>query len=133
MNGRVGIDMVPFARVRDMVAGDVRLLHRLLSTAEIALSRKDAGLDIPGVAGRLAAKEAFFKLLRVPGETVPWRTTEVLRADGGWPEIRLTGRSAALAARAGIGEVSVSITHDDDYAMAAAFAVAGDPIEGGTP
>lgn len=127
MSGRVGIDLVPFARVHEMVR-DERLLTRVLSTAELRLCRDDRGPDIPGIAGRLAAKEAVFKLFHAPGQTLPWRGIEILTAEGGWPVVRLGGRAAELARHAGIDHIAVSITHDDPCAVAVAF-TASDPRE----
>jgi holo-[acyl-carrier protein] synthase len=97
------------------------MLARMLSADEIRLSHGDAGPDIPGIAGRLAAKEAVFKLFHAPGEPLPWRGIEILTAEGGWPVVRLDGRAAALARRAGIDHIAVSITHDDPCAVAVAF------------
>ncbi|MFE2043164.1 holo-ACP synthase [Streptomyces sp. NPDC059477] len=118
--GRVGIDMVPFDRVRDLVR-DEPLLAKLLSDEEIRLSHGDNGPDITGIAGRLAAKEAVFKLFHAPGQTVPWRGIEILTADGGWPVVRLAGRARELARTARIEHIAVSITHDTPFAMAVAF------------
>lgn len=120
MLGRVGIDLVPFARVHELVR-DERLLTRVLSTAELRLSRDTGGPDIPGIAGRLAAKEAVFKLFHAPAQTVPWRGIEILTAEGGRPVVRLGGRAAELAGHAGIEHIAVSITHDDPCAVAVAF------------
>ncbi|MFG2966202.1 MULTISPECIES: holo-ACP synthase [unclassified Streptomyces] len=118
--GRVGIDMVPFGRVRDLVR-DEPLLARFLSPEEIRLSHGSDGPDIPGIAGRLAAKEAVFKLFHAPGQTLPWRGIEIITADGGWPVVRLAGKAAELARHAGVEDIAVSITHDDPCAVAVAF------------
>ena len=118
--GRVGIDMVPFGRVRDLVR-DEPLLARVLSSEEIRLCHDSDGPDIPGIAGRLAAKEAVFKLFHAPDQTLPWRGIEIITADGGWPVVRLAGRAAELARRAGIEDIAVSITHDEPCAVAVAF------------
>jgi holo-[acyl-carrier protein] synthase len=93
----------------------------MLSAEEVSLSTVESGLDIAGIAGRLAAKEAVFKLLRVAGETVPWSSTEIIRAAGGWPEVRLSHRAAKLASENGIDDISISISHDEEYAVAVAF------------
>ncbi|MER6385803.1 holo-ACP synthase [Streptomyces sp. NPDC001250] len=123
-HGRVGIDLVPFSRVRDLVRpGSEPVLARMLSADEARLSFGDAGPDIPGIAGRLAAKEAVFKLFHAPGQTLPWRGIEILTADGGWPVVRLGGQAAALARRAGIDHIAVSISHDEPCAVAVAFCV----------
>jgi holo-[acyl-carrier protein] synthase len=118
--GRVGIDMVPLGRVRDLVR-DEPMLARMLSPEEIRLCQGADGPDIQGIAGRLAAKEAVFKLFHASGQTLPWRGIEILSADGGWPVVRLAGRAAELARDAGIDHIAVSITHDDPCAVAVAF------------
>ncbi|MFJ2248092.1 holo-ACP synthase [Streptomyces sp. NPDC087862] len=117
---RVGIDMVPFGRARDL-AHDEPLLARMLTAEELRLSRHDDGPDVAGIAGRLAAKEAVFKLFHAPGQTLPWRGIEILTEDGGWPVVRLAGRAAELALSAGIDDIAVSITHDEPCAVAVAF------------
>ncbi|UMP03354.1 holo-ACP synthase [Amycolatopsis sp. EV170708-02-1] len=122
---RIGIDVVPLSRVRELVAQDAETaLRRMLSAAELLSSSTPDGPDLPGIAGRLAAKEAVFKLFHVGGQPVPWLSTEVLKSDGGWPVVRLTGRAARLAREAGLGEIEISITHDDAYAIAVAVSAA---------
>ncbi|AEW96637.1 MULTISPECIES: holo-ACP synthase [Streptomycetaceae] len=124
MNGRVGVDLVPFGRVRRLVEpggpGTAAVLARMLSAAELRLTRTASGPDIPGIAGRLAAKEAVFKLFHAPGQTLPWLGIEILKDDGGWPVVHLGGRAARLARAAGIGHIEVSIAHDDPFAIAVA-------------
>ncbi|MEU0251398.1 holo-ACP synthase [Streptomyces sp. NPDC006184] len=121
-HGRVGIDLVPFGRVREMAGRDNgAALARMLSEEEMRLSRTAGGPDIAGIAGRLAAKEAVFKLFRVPRQTLPWLGIEILKGDGGWPVVRLSGRAADLARDAGFEHIEVSITHDEPCAVAVAF------------
>ncbi|RSS35275.1 holo-ACP synthase, partial [Streptomyces sp. WAC08241] len=99
------------------------LLTRLLSAEELAASRTPDGAPDPsGIAGRLAAKEAVFKLLGSVGRPVPWQGIEVLRGPGGRPGVRLSGRAAELARTAGIGPIDVSISHDAGFAIAVAAA-----------
>lgn len=129
---RIGVDLVPLRRVRAMARDCVPSpLIRMLSTEEWAISQCPTGTDIPGVAGRLAAKEAVFKLFRAAEDMVPWRTTEILKGRGGWPEVRLSGRAAELAEQAGIGSIALSITHDGPYAVAVAFAFVSASQPGG--
>ncbi|MEU5693156.1 4'-phosphopantetheinyl transferase superfamily protein [Actinosynnema sp. NPDC020468] len=119
--GRIGVDVVPLDRARRLIGEPA--LRRMLSADELLLSSTSDGVDAAGVAGRLAAKEAVFKLFHATGETMPWLHTEILRGAGGWPEVRLHGRAARLAAEAGIEHITVSITHDDACAIAVAAAV----------
>ncbi|QTZ94650.1 holo-ACP synthase [Streptomyces auratus] len=122
MSGRVGIDLVPFGRVREMAERENGLaLTRMLSEEEMRISHTAGSPDIAGIAGRLAAKEAVFKLFRARGQTLPWLGIEILKDDGGWPVVRLGGRAAELASSAGFQRIEVSITHDEPCAVAVAF------------
>ncbi|WP_371482689.1 holo-ACP synthase [Kitasatospora sp. NBC_00315] len=124
--GRVGVDLVPFGRVRELLApGAGPALARMLSERELRLCSAPAAPDVAGIAGRLAAKEAVFKLFRQSGQTLPWLGVEILRDDGGWPVVRLSGRAARLAREAGIEGIDVSIAHDEPCAVAVAFARTG--------
>jgi phosphopantetheinyl transferase (holo-ACP synthase) len=51
---------------------------------------------------------------------------EVLRHPGGWCSMSLSGHAAELAARAGIDEMAVSLTHEDGIAAAVVVALCGD-------
>jgi phosphopantetheinyl transferase (holo-ACP synthase) len=51
---------------------------------------------------------------------------EVLRHPGGWCSMSLSGHAADLAARAGIGELAVSLTHEDGIAAAVVVALCRD-------
>jgi holo-[acyl-carrier protein] synthase len=123
MATRIGIDLVPLDRVRDMVENSaVSPLDRMLSEEELTLSHSTSVLDVAGVAGRIAAKEAVFKLFHAARGALPWLTIEILKGCGGWPEVRLSGRAAMLATDARIEQIAVSVTHDGPYAVAVAVA-----------
>jgi holo-[acyl-carrier protein] synthase len=122
---RVGLDLVEVARVAESVEhfGD-RYVSRIYTDHEIASCRRD-GRDGPGttyamesLAARFAAKEAVLKVLRPVDEQPAWRTIELHRMTGGWCEIRLFGRAAELAAESGLGELSVSLSHEANLAAA---------------
>jgi len=131
--GRIGIDVVAVSRVRELLTPNQEpVLRRMLSDVELHASSTQDGLDPVGLAGRIAAKEAVFKLFHVAGQPVPWLTTEILNGPGGWPVVRLHGRAAALAASAGIEEIAVSITHDGAYAIAVATADRAEVMTGET-
>lgn len=118
---RVGVDLVPVRRVAAMMTSSPSVvLGRMLTPRELDLSRTATGWDAPGAAGRLAAKEAVFKLLRTGGRVLPWLAIEVLKGPGEWPHVQLTGTAAELARSAGINDIDISITHDDQFAVAVA-------------
>nr|WP_202462032.1 MULTISPECIES: holo-ACP synthase [unclassified Streptomyces] len=125
----IGVDLVPLARVGELLdPGIGPVLRRFLSADELAASRTpDGEPDRAGIAGRLAAKEAVFKLLGAVGRPVPWQAIEVLRGPGGRPGVRLSGAAAELAQHAGLGPIDVSISHDAGFAIAVAAATASRP------
>jgi holo-[acyl-carrier protein] synthase len=108
MSMHVALDLVDADEVRESVQahGD-RYLKRVFTERE---ARQCAGN--PGrLAGRFAAKEATMKLLRTGDEPLPWRSIGVHARPGGELAIELSGAAAVLAARRGLGELSVSVTH----------------------
>lgn len=124
----LGMDIVSVNRVRRLMAdhGEA-FFDRMLDPGELADCRTSTGLDVLSLCGRIAAKEATFKTLRVRNKFLPWRDIVVRRSDGGWPLVELRGSAAAMAADSGITEITVSISHDVDYAVAVAAPIIGDP------
>jgi len=100
-----------------------RYLERVFTTSELRdCSRPEGGHDAACLAGRFAAKEAALKTLRAGDAAVPWTAVEVARLPDGAPELRLWGPAAALAARAGVGPLAVSIAHEAGLASAVVIA-----------
>ncbi|MDH6131213.1 holo-[acyl-carrier protein] synthase [Kitasatospora sp. MAA4] len=121
---RIGVDLVPLSRVSELLDPEVGpVLGRFLSAEESAASRTpDGAPDHAGIAGRLAAKEAVFKLFGAVGRPVPWQGIEILRGPGGRPVVRLSGSATELATSVGLGPIDVSISHDGGFAIAVAAA-----------
>jgi holo-[acyl-carrier protein] synthase len=113
---RVGIDLVRSASIALSIHehGDA-YLERVFTAQEVA----DCKRDPLRLAARFAAKEATMKVLRPhPDDAVPWPSIEVVRNAPGAPSIRLHGPAAALAEQAGLSDLQVSFTHEDEYAAA---------------
>jgi holo-[acyl-carrier protein] synthase len=114
----LGIDIIEIARVEAALTRYGRLRERLFTSAEVAYC---SGKGRPGasLAARFAAKEAVKKACsaQMPGVVLPWREIEVSMAQGR-PEIALLGKTGQLAARSGIQELLVSLTHSREYACA---------------
>ncbi|MFF7591971.1 holo-ACP synthase [Kitasatospora purpeofusca] len=118
---RVGVDIVRTDRVRDLLRDHgPGILTTMLTARELADSATAVGLDLLTASGRIAAKEAVFKLLRARDIVLPWLEVEVSRQPGGAPRATLSGRIAALAEEAGVHAIDISISHDGDYAVAMA-------------
>jgi holo-[acyl-carrier protein] synthase len=123
---RIGIDLVSVADVADALAfhGD-RYLQRVFTRREVDECRNPAGeIDPLRLAGRFAAKEAALKALRVdPGIGLAFTSFEVTTGKLGQPELALAADAAELAAADNLGELSVSLTHEGEYAAAVVVAV----------
>ncbi|MEV6331619.1 holo-ACP synthase [Streptomyces sp. NPDC051909] len=117
----LGMDIVSVNRVRRLLSqyGE-KFFERMLTPGELDDCRTAGGLDILSLCGRIAAKEAAFKTLRVRGRFLPWTDIVVRRSEGGWPLVELRGPAAGMARESGISEITVSISHDVDYAVAVA-------------
>jgi holo-[acyl-carrier protein] synthase len=123
MGLRVGIDLVKVTTVESSIAehGD-HYLRRVYTDAEVRDCTGPQGLDPLRLASRFAAKEAAMKVLRVGDAAVPWPTIEVQRSPEGIPSVALHGPAAERAAAAGIEELALSFTHEDEYAGAVVVA-----------
>ncbi len=123
MCGRVGIDIIPVARIGRLIRerGDA-FLNRWFTAAEIEYCNAKA---VPSrhFAARFAAKEAVAKVLPSRwGEPLPWRLIEIVNNGHGAPGVRLSGHALEVAQRVGVGEIRISLSHCDEYATAMAMA-----------
>ncbi|MBO5656792.1 MAG: holo-ACP synthase [Agathobacter sp.] len=73
-------------------------------------------------ATRFAGKEAVFKALNVTGEDLHLNEIEILSTDTGKPYIVLHGKAKDLAESAEISHVLISLSYEDDTAIAYALA-----------
>jgi holo-[acyl-carrier protein] synthase len=78
-------------------------------------------------AARFAAKEAVAKALPIAWDgPLPWRSIEIINDPRGAPSVGLSGALRDAATKAGVGEIMVSLSHCDEYAIACALvAIAG--------
>lgn len=117
---RVGIDLVRVADIAQSLSqfGE-RYVARVFTDGERSDCDRDPAHRLQRLAARFAAKEAALKVLRPRADqAIPWRSIEVQRAGGGWPELRLHGPAAAAAAEARLAELSLSMSHEGDWATA---------------
>ena len=110
-----GVDIIEISRVRRVLDkyGD-RFLGRIYTPGEIGYCRGRA----PNLAARFAAKEATMKALGTGVRGVGWKDIEVVRHESGAPSVKLHGRAQARAERLGVLEISLSLSHSQEYAVA---------------
>jgi holo-[acyl-carrier protein] synthase len=120
-----GIDLVDFPRIEDMVKrhGE-RFLDRVFTEAEQAYAKANKN-GVEKLAGRFAAKEAVLKLLGTGWRgKIAWTDIEVINTVTGQPQVNLSGEVKKIADKSGITQISVSITHTANFAIASAVAIA---------
>lgn len=110
-----GVDITEISRVRQVLDRyGQRFLQRIYTPGEIEYCKGRA----PNLAARFAAKEATMKALGTGVRGVAWKDIEVVRHESGAPSIRLHGRARARAERLGVSEISLSLSHSREYAVA---------------
>jgi holo-[acyl-carrier protein] synthase len=110
-----GVDIIEIPRIKQVLDRyGQRFLNRVFTPDEIAYCRGRAA----NLAGRFAAKEAAMKALGTGVRGVSWKDIEVIRADSGAPSLRLHGRAEKRAEWLQVGEMSLSISHSREYAVA---------------
>ena len=110
-----GVDIIEIPRIKKTLDryGE-RFLKRIFTPDEIAYCRGRS----PNLAGRFAAKEATMKALGTGVRGVGWKDIEVIRAESGAPSVKLHGRAKARAEMLQVSELSLSISHSREFAVA---------------
>lgn len=96
---KVGIDLVHVDRIAS-IRDDEQAMQKIFSEEEIKSSKSARSL-----AGKFAAKEAYFKAIGTIGD---WHDACVTKAENGKPSLVCSYE----------GEIALSISHDGDYATA---------------
>ncbi|KAI2635524.1 fatty acid synthase subunit alpha [Xylaria nigripes] len=119
-NNKVGVDVEDIAAIN--IDNDT-FVSRNFTEQEIAYCR---GTPSPqsSFAGRWSAKEAIFKSLGVEskGAGAPLKEIEVLPNEKGAPTVFLHGEAADAAKKAGVKEITISISHSETQSIAIAVA-----------
>jgi holo-[acyl-carrier protein] synthase len=113
---RVGLDLIEIARIERALARYPRFVERVFTTEERAYC--DSRPNPPQhYAARFAGKEAVGKALGF-GVARAFAWTDVEISGRPKPSVRLSGRVAAWAERAGAGPIDLSLTHSRELAAA---------------
>jgi len=115
---RLGIDIAQISRIADSVAqfGD-RFMQRLFTADELAYATAVPSLTAERLATRFAAKEAALKAFDLCESGLDWRDIEVRTLPDGACRLVLHGKAAAEADVCS-NNISLSLSHDGDYATA---------------
>lgn len=115
----MGFDLVKISELANSIHhfGDV-FKRKLFTKGELNYAHSGIGLCEERLATRFAAKEAVIKALQFSEAGIGWREIEVLRLQDGNCEVALHGRVAKLAKSMGVSKISLSLSHEGDYAGA---------------
>lgn len=114
-----GIDIAEVPRIAESIKrfGE-RFIRRVFTDGEIRYCDSKAN-RFERYAARFAAKEAAMKALGTGwNHGVRWRDVEVAREPGRRPTIKFHGKAAAFAARLNTKNISLSISHTPEQAIA---------------
>jgi holo-[acyl-carrier protein] synthase len=115
----LGLDIAEIDRIEAaLTRHGAPILERLYTPAEVAYCESFRG-KFERFAGRFAAKEAAMKALGTGWRHgVRWRDIEVVREPTGKPSLRLHGVAREFADRMGVKNISLTITHSGNLALA---------------
>jgi holo-[acyl-carrier protein] synthase len=114
-----GIDIAEVPRIAESIRrfGE-RFIRRIFTDGEIRYCDSKAN-RVERYAARFAAKEAGMKALGTGWNYgVRWRDVEVAREPGRRPTIKFHGKAAEFAARLNTKNISLSISHTPEQAIA---------------
>jgi holo-[acyl-carrier protein] synthase len=115
----LGLDIAEVDRIEAAIRRrGAPFLERLFTPAEVSYCERHKN-RFERYAARFAAKEAAMKALGTGwSHGVRWRDIEVTREVTGKPTVRLAGAALQIAERMGVKNISISITHSGNLALA---------------
>ncbi|HET9402143.1 MAG TPA: holo-ACP synthase [Candidatus Acidoferrales bacterium] len=115
----LGIDIAEIDRIEAAIRRHGQpFLNRIFTPAETRYCEEHRN-RYERYAGRFAAKEAGMKALGTGWRRgVRWVDLEVVRLRGGKPTLSLHGRAQEIAGELGVNNISLSITHSGNLAVA---------------
>lgn len=119
---RTGVDLIEVARVEAALA---RHGERFLQRCFTAQERADCAGRPASLAARFAAKEAVAKALGCGIGAVGWLDIEIINGPNREPQLRLYAAAQERAARLGLSDWAVSLSHTHEHAIALAVAQSG--------
>ncbi|MFY9751888.1 MAG: holo-ACP synthase [Candidatus Acidiferrales bacterium] len=115
----LGLDIAEIDRIAAAIdRHGAPIIERLYTPREVAYCESHKN-RYERYAGRFAAKEAAMKALGTGwSRGVRWRDIEVTRETSGKPTLNLAGVAMEIAGRMGVKNISLTITHSGNLALA---------------
>jgi holo-[acyl-carrier protein] synthase len=115
-----GVDLCEVERIRRAITSShgQKLVERVFTAGEIAYAQRRVN-PYERYEARFAAKEAGMKALGTGWrDGVGWHDLEVVNLPSGRPTLQLQRRAAEIAEKLGTVNVSLSLTHTAEQALA---------------
>ena len=112
----IGVDQIDLNRIRKLlIKSQTKFEKRCFTQSEIIYANR---FNDPAkrLGARFAAKEAVMKSLGKGWRQLSWKEIEI--SGGGKPEVVLHGKAKKLAQELNIKNVHVSLSHEEDKALA---------------
>jgi holo-[acyl-carrier protein] synthase len=107
----LGTDIIEVERVAEKIDKDSGFREMVFSPKEIEYCESKAN-KFEHYAARFAAKEAFLKALGTGWLSgIAFNEIEITHEENGKPRLGLLGQTAKTVDKAGIGSISVSLSH----------------------
>ncbi len=113
----VGVDMVKIARWEKILEKYPKRIEKIFTEEEIAHCEKKGKKRAESYAALWGAREAAGKALGIGIFGSAWQDAYVTWGEHGAPVLHLQGTFAKRAEALGIGEMAISISHEDDLAI----------------
>ena len=122
-----GIDLVEITRIQRFLDGHKKYWNEIFTSREVDYCLKKKKNPFQHFAVRFAAKEAMLKALGIGLLSgFKLKDIEVVNDINGKPKINLYGKVKKLAEENGIRDISVSLSHSSQYAIAQVILVSGE-------
>jgi holo-[acyl-carrier protein] synthase len=113
----IGVDLV-LARRLERWLNTPGLSERYFHPQELSEARSRGAGAARSLAARFAAKEALGKALGTGLSGLVLRDINVVNRSNGNPELELEGTALSALKRSGTAKVHLSLTHEQEYAVA---------------
>ena len=120
----IGVDLVSVDRITRIYKNfPDRFVERILTDNEKA-QFKAKGSSMQTLAARFAAKEAVLKAIGCGIGPAAMREVEIITPSGKQPYVRLHGSASLIADNNNIGNIFITMSHEQNLACAFATALA---------
>lgn len=114
----VGIDIIEIKRIERLFSVNEDFLRRIYTEKEVEYCKQKKN-KYQHFAARFASKEAMFKALGTGWVgNMKWTDIELLNDEMGRPYLNLYGSVKEMAEKKHIDNISVSLSHCKEYAIA---------------